>query len=587
MSATMSICDIESSPNRSYAEGSLPGLSGLVDAMDRLCSAGDYTVGENAEVGFTAVGVKDPRVALFYKLVRNVTPETFRELFDAVASVPAMLEDLFVLAFQTRDVRGGKGEKALFLRFILDLYQVNPRLTLTLVPLVPEYGSWLDVVKIIESTENTKELRDACFDLYCAQLEKDRESENPSLAGKWAPRENRSKSHVAKEFALRLFPGSDSPRKLYRQMVAKINRKLDTTEIKMAGDEWDTIDPASVPSNCLTKNRMAFLNKRKLRNGVMKVRSESAKRIKCAETFTKHALEALKGGKKMNGKTLHPHQIVREYMKYGCEENPILEAQWMNLKSTLCGSSDTSSYVIPLVDVSGSMRGEAMEVAIALGLMLSEVTHPIFRDRVLTFETVPRWFGLSESASVHEKVKKLQEAPWGGSTDFAKAMDLILKACIENSVPAADVKSMTLVVFSDMQFDVAEGTGGYYYSKSVAKTEKWATAYEKLSERFHGHGYDVPHMVFWNLRGDTDDFPAAATTPGVSMLSGFSSAMLKPFLNGDIQELRNKETEAGMEPENRPDAYDSMRVILDDDRYLPVRRAVRSFLAGCPTSNRR
>jgi hypothetical protein len=35
-----------------------------------------------------------------------------------------------------------------------------------------------------------------------------------------------------------------------------------------------------------------------------------------------------------------------------------------------------------MVDVSGSMSGTPMEAAIALGILISEVTHLVFRDRI-------------------------------------------------------------------------------------------------------------------------------------------------------------------------------------------------------------
>ena len=38
-----------------------------------------------------------------------------------------------------------------------------------------------------------------------------------------------------------------------------------------------------------------------------------------------------------------------------------------------------------MCDVSGSMHGQPMEVCIGLGLVVSECSHPAFRDRVLTF----------------------------------------------------------------------------------------------------------------------------------------------------------------------------------------------------------
>ena len=79
--------------------------------------------------------------------------------------------------------------------------------------------------------------------------------------------------------------------------------------------------------------------------------------------------------------------------------------------------------LVPLVDVSGSMSGTPMEVAIALGILVSECTAPAFRDRLLTFETRPSWVDLSDCTSLRTKVQKTQAAPWGGSTDFEAACE--------------------------------------------------------------------------------------------------------------------------------------------------------------------
>ena len=61
------------------------------------------------------------------------------------------------------------------------------------------------------------------------------------------------------------------------------------------------------------------------------------------------------------------------------------------------------SKLVALVDVSGSMSGIPMEVAIALGILVSEVTHPDFRNRLLTFETKPSWVNLSQAKTLQEK----------------------------------------------------------------------------------------------------------------------------------------------------------------------------------------
>jgi 3-deoxy-7-phosphoheptulonate synthase/chorismate mutase len=51
-------------------------------------------------------------------------------------------------------------------------------------------------------------------------------------------------------------------------------------------------------------------------------------------------------------------------------------------------------------------------------------------------------------------------------------------------------------VFSDMQFDAA------YYG-----TERWSTSFERIKTKFADAGYEVPRLVFWNLRSGKTDKP--------------------------------------------------------------------------------
>ena len=50
--------------------------------------------------------------------------------------------------------------------------------------------------------------------------------------------------------------------------------------------------------------------------------------------------------------------------------------------------------IIYMADVSGSMSGTPMSVSIAMGILLSEICHPAFRDLVLTFHKNPTFHDL-------------------------------------------------------------------------------------------------------------------------------------------------------------------------------------------------
>merc|ERR1712159_743990 len=106
-----------------------------------------------------------------------------------------------------------------------------------------------------------------------------------------------------------------------------------------------------------------------------------------------------------------------------------------------------------------------MEVAVALGILISELAEPAFRDRFLTFCSEPKWHSMDPAWSLHRKVQETRKAPWEMSTDFSKALKMVLDACVQGDVPPAQVGELSLVVLSDMQFDAARVNGcgyGYY-----------------------------------------------------------------------------------------------------------------------------
>merc|ERR1711881_301492 len=159
-------------------------------------------------------------------------------------------------------------------------------------------------------------------------------------------------------------------------------------------------------------------------------------------------------------------------------------------------------------------------------------------------------------------IRNLQRAPWGGSTNFESAMDLLLAACVDGHVQAEDVPD--LIVFSDMQFDAASGPG-------------WETHHERLTRVWREKGYELPSITYWNLRGDTQGgFMADASCPGVRLLSGFSPALLKLVLTGEEVEDDEEVTVDGVS-RAKPTPFQTMRRALDAPRYDAVRTMLSEF----------
>merc|ERR1712225_37471 len=247
------------------------------------------------------------------------------------------------------------------------------------------------------------------------------------------------------------------------------------------------------------------------------------------------------------------------------EDDPV-NAQWAAVKQDvqeqIAATGSKRGALVSLVDVSGSMSGVPMEVSIALGLLVSDLADEPFKHRVLTFESQPRWHKIPSTSSPVEQIRNLQRAPWGGSTNFAAAIDLLLAACVEGNVAREDVPD--LIVFSDMQFDAANGPG-------------WETHHERLQRTWAEKGYELPSITYWNLRGDTaGGFMAEASCPGVRLLSGFSPALLKLVLTGEEADDDEEVTVDGVS-RAKPTPFHTMRKALDAPRYDAVRTMLSEF----------
>ena len=630
------------------------------------------TLDEKYISSLSSWGVQDQRLAFFFKLCRGLERPALQTFVkDVVAEAIKRGQDshptdelqgyvdLFVIAFQTRDITEGKGERKLFYLLLIELSKYFPKTVLASLPLIAgKYGSWKDVLLLLEIvkvdlseaegafqlTTRQKQLaslQEALLTLMCNKLVDDDKTRGKilqlrteletakqanakdtvtklyaelqnlkvSLCGKWAPREKSHFSSLAKEMAVRIFGDSGVPSlrqieqslqkaeatattttaatatsdglcvpppatvadlktkfqnakyrcyKQYRQLVARLNKFSKTCEVFMcdARGQWDQLNPAAIPARCLKINRKAFMNQ----TSKGEARSTRSDRVKCAERFVAHLTECVKNPTKakVHGKNLMPHEIVKHYYQSGRRLNDddlTLEAQWVDLRTRLKESGSLGNFV-PMVDVSGSMEGTPMIVAIALGILVSECTHPTFQNRFLTFDSTPEWHVLKGDWSLREKVQSTADAAWGGSTNFFRALQLILDACTKGKVPVKDVQEMTFCIFSDMQFSDAD--------------DNLTTKYEQIAREFKAAGYAdpetgeaiVPRMLFWNLRGDTVDFPARADAVNCDMVSGFSANGLKAFMAGDVLETA---------VENPPTPYDGMRKQLDDERYDSVR----------------
>ncbi|KAJ3282561.1 hypothetical protein HDU79_009851 [Rhizoclosmatium sp. JEL0117] len=469
----------------------------------------------NGAVSHATTGIA--RVDLFYSTSRGLDSQRLAAL-AAAAFDENPLDTLKIGAF-VRDIRGGKGERSLG-RHFLEWLATHKQLFLehNLDSFVAKFGRFDDAIALMNTP-----LEDKALELWATQLKKDLaaledDAASISLAAKWIPSENKSedkRTRVNKKLAKKLgLKNSSELRKMY---LSPLRKRLDILERRMCAKDWEGIQFSHVPSVA------------------MKIHGRPGKAFdrNSGVRFAEYKQSLASGETKVNAKDLFPHQIVDHYLTQGFNEvDQLVEAQWKVMLSKGHELGDLSNVLV-MSDVSGSMSGLPMQISIALGILVSQLTSEAWKGLVMTFESTPR-FHMVTGSTLRDQVRCLQHAPWGGSTNFQAALELILDTAKRGNL-RQDVMPKRLIVVSDMQFDCANDGN---------------TNYHALASKYKAAGYNVPHLVFWNVNGCSSDFPTTSAMPNVSLVSGYSPHVLKAVLKGE---------------EITP--FDTMMNAIQDERY--------------------
>lgn len=531
-------------------------MSALVSALDNFTPS---QIGENGSTEYTwSNSIRERIIQLNFQLTRTRDETTIQSLAKQTDSLLTDLhliresnrEEyveymslLYRLIGHTRDMIDGKGEYTLAYMLLNVWNNHYPELAqyafhnfvIPLVSLHP-YGSWKDI-KYLYKYDNNSSLIQYGINLMIHQLRVDSVSVNPSLAAKWVPREKSQFKELFTMLATTYFQNYimsattlESQKKAilkakmdFRKLISSLNKKLDTVQIKQCANNWATIDPAKQTSITMHKQKKAFLNLDKTGN----TRYESDDRIECANHFTEYVKKATTGEVEIKGKRISLNDFTEHAIKLrqpnDAVEIDILNAQWKN-NSTQTGPL---GKMIAMVDVSGSMFGDPMHAAIALGIRIAEKS--MLGKRVLTFSANPTWVNLDKHENFYDMVQTIAKANWGMNTNFNAALKKILDAIIAQKLKPEDVEDMVLAIFSDMQMDQADNA---CLMDSIEKR------YADAGQRLWGKPFKPPHILFWNLRSSSG-FPTLSTQKNASMMSGFSPALLNLFCNEGLDALQS------------------------------------------------
>lgn len=420
-------------------------------------------------------------VDLFYTIgaARRMNEEELNRLFLA-----AFLEnsDLAMkILFWARDIRGGAGERRAFRTIIKNMAKSSPKTLVHNLKHVPEFGRWDDLLEMIDTPLE----REALVLIADALTTKNQ------LCAKWMPRKGYNAAKVRDFMGL--------THKEYRKMLVNATNVVET---KMCSKLWDDIEFSKVPSLAMSRYNNAF-------NGNSLV------------SYAQYKIELEKGNTKVNAGALYPYDIIKNVGWNSEFDDIVAQAQWDSLENYMEGSD---KKILPVVDTSGSMETQvsgstsAMDVAVSLGMYISERNEGIFKDAFITFSQHPE-LQYIPNGTISEKVQSLKSSKWGMNTNLQATFELILKTAKNNNI-SADEMPDTLLILSDMQFDRC--TSGYRRDEP-----SWnPTVFDMIELMYIQADYNMPNIVFWNLNTKRG-VPVSFDQNGTALISGFSPSIMK------------------------------------------------------------
>ncbi|QIX00448.1 hypothetical protein AMS68_005965 [Peltaster fructicola] len=392
-----------------------------------------------------------------------------------------------------------------------------------------------------------------------------------SMAAKWAPSNkgmHDERTFIVSTIAELLHPADtlgigDTDRETYlrharcayqSKTLSPLRKHLDIVERHLTAKTYDQIKYDRLPSLAMKMRSKLFIAK--------------------DEEHFRHYLEEVAAGKtKISGATLLPSTMVAEarrqiLMKHGFSfcaaaaandlDALVADGQWNALVQRIKDSGSMES-AIAVCDVSGSMQcprfadgSTPLDAAIGLSLVLAEVCKPPFGGAFITFDDDPEVIQVEDESSekkrtFYEKVNHLEKSPWGGSTDLVAVFLKCILPMARKHKLKQDEMVKRVFIFSDMHFNSAS-----------SGNNEWSSTFERIKQTYAKFGYEMPELIFWNLasaaqgsRAGIAPMPVQAEEPGTAMLSGYSQAMMRVFMEG------------GGFNELQPDLSEADTVVLD------------------------
>ena len=446
--------------------------------------------------------------------------------------------------FYLRDVRGGQGERRFFRVITRWLAREHTSDMLRNLEYVPEFGRWDDLYEFVGTP-----LEKDAFAFLRKQLALDVSCKTPSLLAKWMKSENTSSS-TSKMLANKTRIALNMTHREYRKTLSILRKRINVLERLMSENRWDEIEFDKIPSRAGMIYKNAFA-----RHDVERMKNET---VKSYADFAKDK------DTKVNAKALYPYEVVKEAMAFNGSwgyyfgagrkskalddtERLMVNKYWENLADYFKGCTFNG---ICVADTSGSMYGDPLAVALSIAMYCAEHNKGEFANHFFTFSNNPTFVEI-QGVDFVDKVNRMANADWGGSTNVEAVFDKMLRIAKQNHCAQSDIPA-SVIIISDMEFNSCVCGGPtsndrWGYARYNTANE---TLFETIEKRWNAAGYKMPNLVFWNVQARHENSPMKVSGH-VSYVSGFSPVIFEQVMKGKT-------------------AYDLMFDKLNSERYACI-----------------
>ena len=404
-------------------------------------------------------------------------------------------------AFYARDVRGGLGERKVFRAILEWLKKNSPSSIIKNMNFIPEFGRFDDLFSLFGSS-----CEEHVLNFIKSGLQKDLESENPSLLAKWLPSINASDKN-ARALAKKISKSLGMDYKNYRRTLAGLRKKIKIIENSLREKDY-TFDYSAQPSKAMLKYRNAF------------IRNDN-------ERYKKFLVKVSKGEAKLNTGTLAPYEIILPLVNVFEFERDVFTPEELNSINVTWNAQEDFTHgenALAVVDGSGSMYRfcgaiSPIAVALSLGIYFAERNTGEFRNHFITFSENPQLVEI-KGENISEKVNYCMTFNEAANTDIQKVFELILNTAAKNNMPQDEMPA-TVYIISDMEFDSCTENSDL-------------TNFEYAKKIFAEHGYKLPKLIFWNVDSRNTQQPVTMNEQGVALVSGTSPRIFSMITAGNV-----------------------------------------------------